>query len=109
MDNLPVEFIRKIYEDDNISKIKFGKVLKQLTAHCFIYNCHICFKPWNNCCCYCEICRTYLNFCHHIFYDEKSTYEDELNDVIQLGLCFEQIIHLYFCVLLGLLNFILKE
>ena len=45
MDKLPVEVIRIIYEYDNTYKIKFAKVLAQLTAHCFIYNCRICFKP----------------------------------------------------------------
>ena len=39
MDKLPVEVIRIIYEYDNTYKIKFAKVLAQLTAHCFIYNC----------------------------------------------------------------------
>ena len=38
-----------IYGYDNTYKIKFDKVIKQLSAHCFIYNCHKCFKPWNNC------------------------------------------------------------
>ena len=45
MDNLPVEVIRKIHEYDNTYKEKFDKVLTQLTAHCFIYHCRICFKP----------------------------------------------------------------
>ena len=49
MDNLPVEVIKKMYSYDNTYKIKIGKVLTQLTAHCFIYNCRICFKPYNNC------------------------------------------------------------
>ena len=59
-------------------------VLKQMMAHCFIYNCHICFKPWNNCCCYCEICKTYLEFRHQIYYDEYNTYGDALEKVIAL-------------------------
>ena len=58
MDKLPVEVIRKMYEYDNTYKITFDKVLTQLTAHCFIYNCRICFKPYNNCCCYCVVCKT---------------------------------------------------
>ena len=85
MDKVPIGVIRQIYEYDSTYKIKFDKVLKQLSAHCFIHNCHKCFKPWNNCYCYCEICRTYLNYCHQICYDEMSTYEDDLNDVVQLG------------------------
>ena len=89
MDKLQIEVIIRIYEYDSIYKIKFDKVLKQLSAHCFIYNCHSCFKPWHNCYCYCEICRTYLKYCHQIFcYYENSTYEDELNDIIPLGFDF---------------------
>ena len=45
MDKLPVGVIRNIYSYDSAYKIKFGKVWAQLTAHCFIYNCRICFKP----------------------------------------------------------------
>ena len=85
MDKLPIEVIRTIYEYDNTYKIKFDKVLKQLTAHCFIHNCRICCKPYNKCVCYCQVCKTYLTFCHHIYYDKESTYEDDVNDVIQLG------------------------
>ena len=58
MDTLPSTIIQHIYEYDNTYNIKFDKVLKQLSAHCFIHNCHICFKSWNNCYCYCEIRRT---------------------------------------------------
>ena len=85
MDKLPSTIIQHIYEHDNAHKIKFDKVLKQLSAHCFIYNCHKCFKSWNNCYCYCLVCKTYITYCHQAFYDKVSTYEDDLNDVIQLG------------------------
>ena len=85
MDNLPIEVIRKTCEYDYTYKIKFDKVLKQLSAHCFTYNCHKCFKPWNNCCCYCDVCKTYLKLCHQIYDDEKSTYEDELENIIALA------------------------
>ena len=85
MDKLPIEVIRQIYEYDNTFKIKFDKVLQQMMAHCFIYNCHICFKPWNNCCCYCGVCKTYLKLCQHIYYDERSTYEDKLKMITALG------------------------
>ena len=54
-------------------------------AHCFIYHCHQCFKPWNSCFCECSICKTHLKFSHQLFYDEMSTYEDELEAVIPLG------------------------
>ena len=82
MEKLPI--IRELYEYENYT-IKFDKVLKQLKAHCYIYNCSICFKPYNKCCCYCAVCKTYLKFCHQIYYDKESTYEDELADFIQLG------------------------
>ena len=85
MDKLPSNIIQHIYEYDNTYKDKFDKVLKQLTAHCFIYNCRICFKPYNNCCCYCVVCKTYLKFCQQIYYDEMSTYEDELKMITALG------------------------
>ena len=85
MDNLPIEVMRQIYEYDSTYNIKFDKVLKQLSAHCFIYRCQICFKPYNNCCCYCAVCETYLKLCHQIYYDEKSTYEDELENIIALA------------------------
>ena len=49
MDKLPSNIIQHTYEYDNTYKIKLDKVLKQMMAHCFIYNCHKCFKPWNNC------------------------------------------------------------
>ena len=84
MDKLPLTMIQHIYEYDNTFKIKFDKVLKQLTAHIYIYRCSECFKEWNNCFCYCKSCRTYLRFCHHIFVDKDSVYEDDMNDIIQM-------------------------
>ena len=85
MDKLPVEVKRRIYEYDSTSKIKSDKVLTQLTAHMFIYRCSECFKEWNKCFWYCKICRTYLRFCHHIYFDKNSAYEYDLNDIVQLG------------------------
>ena len=85
MDKLPSTIIQHIYEYDNTYKIKVDKVLKQLTAHRFIYNCRICCKPYNNCCCYCAVCKPYLKFCHNIYYDEMSTYEDEFKMITALG------------------------
>ena len=84
MDTLPIEVLRKIYEYNNIYKIKFDKVLEQLMAHCFIYNC-FCFKPYNNWYCYCAVCKTYFKFCQQIYYDHMSTYEDELEKIIALS------------------------
>ena len=66
-------------------KIKFDKVLKQLSAHCFIYNCHKCSKPWNKYYCYCVVCKAYLKLCQQIYYDELSTYEIELGKIIALS------------------------
>ena len=74
-----------MYEYDSTYKVNFDRLLKQMTAHCFIYNCHKCFKPWNNCYCYCPVCTTYLRYCHQIFYDDMSTYEDGLAIIIPLG------------------------
>ena len=85
MDKLPSTIIQHIYEYDDTCNIKFDKVLKQLSAHCFICNCHKCFKPWNNCYCYCLVCQTYLKYCHQIFYDAMSTYDNELVIIIPLG------------------------
>ena len=81
MDKLPSTITQHIYGYGNTYKIKFDKVLKQMMAHCFIYNCRTCFKPYNNCC-YCAVCKTYLKFCQQIYYDQYSTYEDELKIII---------------------------
>ena len=85
MDKLHSNIIQLIYEYDNTYKIKFGKVLTQLSAHCFIYNCQICFKEWGNCFCYCQNYRTYLRFCHQIYDSKGSVYENDLNDIIALS------------------------
>ena len=85
MDNLPSTIIQHIYEYDNAYNIKFDKVLTQFSAHIFIYRCSECFKEWNTCFCYCKICRTYLRFCHQIYYSQDSVYEDDMIDIIQLG------------------------
>ena len=67
-------------------------VLKQLSAHCFIHNCQICFKPYDKCYCYCVVCKAYIKFGQQILYDEMSTYEDELEHVIALSGRFKNII-----------------
>ena len=85
MDKLHSNIIQHIYKCDNTYNINSDKVLKQMMAHCFICNCQICFKPCNNCCCYCAVCKTYLKLCQHIYYDEMSTYEDELENIIALS------------------------
>ena len=85
MDNLPIEITRKIYEYDSTYRTVFKKVLIQLKCHFFIYNCHECFKPWQRCFCYCRICKTYLRFCHQIYYGEDEDNDDDSPDIIQLG------------------------
>ena len=85
MDKLPVEITRIIYDYDPTYRELFDKSLKRLRCYCFIYRCSECFKPYNRCFCYCVTCGTYLRFCRQIYYDQDSVYEDDLNDVIQLG------------------------
>lgn len=83
--DLPIEITRKIYEYDPTYRYVFNKVLVQLKCNFFIYNCHECFKPWNSCFCYCKTCKTFLKYCHQIYFDSNSTYEDDLPDITQLG------------------------
>ena len=86
METLPIEITRKIYEYDSTYRNVFNKVLIQLKCHFFIYNCHLCFKRWQKCLCYCSVCHTYLKYCHQIYYDqEEEDYEDVLPDIVQLG------------------------
>ena len=85
MGSSPLEVIGNIYSCDPTCKQLFDKVLKQMMAHCFSYNCHFCFKPWNNCVCYCKVRKAHLQFCHQIFHDEMSTCEDDLEAIIPLG------------------------
>ena len=86
MVELPIEIIRKIYEFDSTYREVFNRVLIQLRVNFFIYNCHLCHRRWNLCYCYCSVCRTYLKYCHQIYYDENSVYEDnDLPDIIPLG------------------------
>ena len=86
MDKLHVEITRKIYEYDSTCRHVFNKALIQLRYNFFIYRCHICCRKWNDCFCWCLVCRTYLRLCHQLYYDENSMLEDELPDVIQLGI-----------------------
>ena len=44
MDKLPSTILQHIYEYDNTYKIKFDKVLKQLSDHCFTHNCQSWFQ-----------------------------------------------------------------
>ena len=85
MNNLPIDIIRNIYEYDNTYREQYDKTLRQLRCHCLIYRCSECFKPYNRCYCYCKVCKTYLKFCQQIYFNEDSTYEDELEAVIGLS------------------------
>ena len=49
MCNLPTIIIQQIYEHDSTYNNIFDNVLKQMMAHCFICNGHLCMKKWNNC------------------------------------------------------------
>ena len=40
----PDEVVRNIYSYDPTYKEHVDKVLKQMMAHCFIYNCHLCIR-----------------------------------------------------------------
>ena len=85
MNNLPTARIQHIDAYDSTYKDKFGKVSKKMTAHCFIHNCHKCFKPWSNCYCYCKVCKTYFKYCHQLCHDEMSTYEGDSAIIIPFG------------------------
>lgn len=85
MDNLPIEITRKIYEYDSTYRDVFNRVLIQLRVNFYIYNCHECCKKWQKCMCYCDVCNTYLKFCHQIYYEQDDGYEDDLPDIIPLG------------------------
>ena len=86
MDNLPIEITRKIYEYDSTYREIFNRVLIQLRVNFYIYNCHLCCKKWQKCMCYCSVCHTYLKLCHQIYYEYGDDYEDDLHDIIPLGL-----------------------
>ena len=87
MENLPIEITRTIYEYDPTYRYVFNKVLVQLKCNFFIYNCNECCKKWNDCFCYCKTCKTYLKYCHQIYFDSNSTDEDDdnISQIIQLG------------------------
>ena len=85
MDNLPIEITRKIYEYDSTYREIFNRVLIQLRVNFYIYNCHECYCRWNKCFCWCQVCKTYLKYCHQIYFDENDNYDDDLPDIIQLG------------------------
>ena len=85
MNKLPNDIIRNIYEYDSTYRDQFDKTLRQLRCFCLIHRCEICFKPYNKCFCYCNVCKTYLRFCKQIYFENNDPEEDELNDIIALS------------------------
>ena len=85
MNNLPIGIIRNIYDYDNTYRESFDKTLRQLRVFCFVYRCSECFKPYNKCYCYCNVCKTYLRFCKQIYFENHDPEEDELNGIIELS------------------------
>ena len=81
----PDEVIRNIYRYDSTYTTIFDKVLLRLNIHCFIYRCSECFKPNNQCFCYCRTCRTYLRFCRQLYFKDGDMTEDDINDIVGLG------------------------
>ena len=63
----------------------FDKVFISLKLHCFIYRCSERYNPYNQCCCYCQTCRTYLRFCKQLYFKDGGMTEDELEDIVGLG------------------------
>ena len=74
-----------IYRYGGIYKVKFDKVLPQMEVHCFIYRCSECFKPYNQCFCYCQTCGAYLGFCKQLYFKGGGMTEDDIIDIVGLG------------------------
>ena len=53
--------------------------------HCVIYRCSECYKPYNQCVCYCQTCGTYLRFCRQLYFKDGDMTEDDLVDIVGLG------------------------
>ena len=85
MGKLPTTIIQHIYEHDSTYKVKFDKVLLQMKMHCFIHRCSECFKPYNQCFCYCQTCGTYLRFCKQLYFKDGDMTEDDKIDIVGLG------------------------
>ena len=81
----PDEVIRNIYKYESHYRNMFDKALLQLDMHCFIHRCSECLKPYNQCVCYCQTCRTYLRFCRQLYFKDGDMTEDDLDDIIGLG------------------------
>ena len=85
MDELPTTMIQHIYEYGSTYQVKFDKVILQMKMHCFIYRCSECFKPYNQCFCYCQTCGTYLKFCKQFYFKDGDMTEDDIIDIVGLG------------------------
>ena len=85
MDNIPFEAIRQIYSYDPTYKYIICKVLISLNIHCLIYRCSECYKPYNQCVCYCQTCRTYLRLCKQLYFKDGDMTEADLEDIVGLG------------------------
>ena len=85
MNNLPNDIIRNIYGYDSTYRESFDKTLRQLRVFCFVYRCSECFKPYNKCFCYCNVCKTYLRFCKQIYFENNDPEEDELDNILALS------------------------
>ena len=82
----PDEVLQNMHKYDNTCKNIFDKVLLQLNMYCLIYRCSECFKPYNQCFCYCKTCRTYFRFCRQLYFaDGDMTEDDDCEDIVGLG------------------------
>ena len=84
MGKLPTTVIQQIYGYDNSYKDIVGKVMIQLNLHCFIYGGSECYKPYNQCVCYCQTCRTFLRFCRQLYFKDGDMTEEDLEQVIPM-------------------------
>ena len=62
----------------------FDKLLTYLKMHCFIYMCDQCCCHYNDWCCYCKACITFLRFCKQLYFDSNSMAEDDLEDIVPM-------------------------
>ena len=65
--------------------VKFDKVLLQMKMHWFMCRCSECFKPYNQCVCYCQTCGTCFRFCKQLYFKDGDMTEDDIIDIVGLG------------------------
>ena len=91
MDKLPSNIIQHIYEYD--PTYKFWNSCLPISTYTDVPNVS---KNGIHVFGYCKICRTYLRFCHQIYFDKDSVYEYDLNDIVQLSFWFkEKIVYIF--------------